>query len=229
MLYIHDRIRTMQIIATAVARGRSRYVCGTVGMDKAAGLVAKFESKYGTNAEPSSARAQQRAGEARSTLVMLARPSALAYDWWLLVGEGSGPVVEQELLVDATKRDGRVRLDGFELVRMPAANREARARWTWRLPPQDFEELMAHAQAVASHISPGQAQALIGRMASWPGYHGLAEQRRAIWRAMVAARERARREIPLEIPRRTPWPGRLEMRGHGRPLAVATQHMRQTI
>ena len=229
MLHVYDRIRTMQIIATAVARGRSRHVSGHVRMDKVEALVAKLMDRYGANADPSRQRAQLRAGEARSTLILLANPAELQFAWWLLVTDGGGAVAEQEKLADAKQRDNRIYVAGFELVRMPAKNREDRTRWTWRLPSRRYEELMAHATALATHTAKDQAQALVDGMKAWPGFRGVSEQRREILRAMVAARSDAGRESILSIPASTPWPGRLELRGHGTPLAIAVERMRQQV
>ncbi len=229
MAHVYDRIRTMQLIATAVARGRIHYVSGHVRMEKAESLAAKLMTKYGANADPSRQRAQLRAGQARSTLIMLANPAELQFAWWLLVTDGGGDVTEQEMLVDATRRDTKIRVADFELTRMPAKNREDKARWTWRLPVSRHHELSDHAAALATHPANDQAQALVETMKAWPGFRGIAEQRREIWRAMLAARAHAGREAALEIPVLTPWPGRLEMRGHGTPLAIAVERMRQQV
>lgn len=229
MLHIYDRIRTMQMIATAVARGRIHHVSGHVHMDKAETLATKLMEKYGANADPSRQRAQLRAGQARSTLVLLASPAELQFAWWLLVTDGAGAVANQEKLADARRRDTRIDVAGFELVRMPAKNGEDKARWTWRLPSRRYEELMAHATALATHTAKDQAQALVEVMKAWPGFRGVSVQRREIWRAMAAARQRAGQESLLEIPSATPWPGRLEMRGHGTPLAIAVERMRQQV
>lgn len=229
MIQVYDRIRTMQLIATAVARGRIHYVSGHVRMDKAEALAGKLMEKYGANADPSRQRAQLRAQNARSTLILLANPAELHFAWWLLVTDGGGPVVEQETLADARQRDTRIHVADFELTRMPAKNREDKARWTWRLPSRRYEELLSHATDLATHTTKDQAQALVETMKTWPGFRGVAEQRREIWRAMVAAREHAGREAALEIPAVTPWPGRLEMRGHGTPLAIAVERMRQQV
>lgn len=224
-LYIHDTIRTMQSLSAAVAKGRDRTVAGFVRYDRAEALAAKFEQRYGANALPSAARAQRRAGLAGSSLVMLARPEQLDFAWWLLVGPGVGPVTEQERLQDARSREGRLRLGQFELVRMPARNGERTTQWTWRMPPRDFQEFQAHAAAVATHASARQAQQLIATTVTWPGWRGIAEQRRQIWAAMRSARSRAGRTDALEFPAFTPWPTRLTLQGRGVSLAVAVERM----
>lgn len=228
-MYVYDGLRTMQRLATAVAKGRDKVVAGFVRYDKAEGLVAKLEARYGSNAPPSAARAQRRAGLARSTLILFARLDRMGFEWWLLVGPGDGPVTTDERLQDARSRDQRLRFGDFELARLPARNGERAVQWTWRLPARDFAELKAHAAALATHSSAQQAQALVERMASWPGWRGLAEQRREIWRVMRDARERIGRREDLIFPNHTPWPTRLSLRGKGTPLAVAVERMRGTV
>ncbi len=228
-LYIHDTIRTMQSLSAAVAKGRDRTVAGFVRYDRAEALAAKFEQRYGANARPSAARAQRRAGLAGSSLVMLARPEQLGFDWWLLVGPGVGPVTEQEQLLDARSREGRLQLGQFELVRLPARNGERTTQWTWRVPLKEFHELQAHAAAIATHSSARQAQQLIANMVTWPGWRGIAEQRREIWRAMRSARTRAGRTEPLEFPTYTPWPTRLALHGRGISLELAVERMRLAV
>ena len=225
-LYIHDTIRTMQSLSTAAAKGRDRVVAGFVRFDRAEALAGKFETRYGTNARPSAARAQRRAGLAGSSLFMLARPEQLCFDWWLLVGSGVGPVTEQEQLQEARSREGRLRLGQFELVRLPARNGARATQWTWRMPLKEFQELLAHAAAIATHSSCRQAQQLIAHMATWPGWRGIAEQRREVWAAMRDARTRAGRTEGLEFPEFTPWPTRLKLVGKGVPLALAVARMR---
>lgn len=228
-LYVHDTIRTMQSLATAVAKGRDRAVAGFVRYDRADALAAKFEERYGANARPSAARARRRAGLAGSSLLMLARPERMGFDWWLLVGAGVGPVTEREKLQDVKSREGRLRLGQFELVRLPARNGERATQWTWRLPLKDFQELQGHAVALATHFSARQAQQLIEAMTSWPGWRGIAEQRREIWGAMRLARNRIGRTEALEFPDFTPWPTRLKLVGLGAPLALAVERMRGDI
>lgn len=228
-MYLYDSVRTMQRIATAVAKGRDKVVAGFVRYDKAEAFVAKLEARYGANAPPSAARAQRRAALAGSTLILLARPERMGFDWWLLVGPGKGPITTEERLLDARSRDHRLRFGAFELARLPARNRERRVQWTWRLPARDFAELKAHAAALATHASEQQAQALVERLAGWPGWRGLAEQRREIWRVMRDARERIGRRDALGFPNYTPWPTRLSLKGEGTPLAVAVERMRGAV
>lgn len=228
-LYVYDTIRTMQSLATAVAKGRDRTAAGFVRYDRAEALATKFEERYGSNARPSAARAQRRAGLAGSSLLMLARPEQLGFAWWLLVGPGIGPVTEQEQLQDARSREGRLWLGQFELVRLPARNGERATQWTWRMPLKDFHEFQAHAVAIATHSSAGQAQQLIAGMAAWPGWRGIAEQRREVWAAMRSARSHAGRTEALEFPAYTPWPTRLTLHGRGVSLEIAVERMRLVV
>lgn len=225
-IYIYDAIRTMQRIATAVAKGRDKFAVGFIRYDKAEVFVAKLQARYGSNPSPSAARAQRRAALAGSTLILLPRPERMGFDWWLLVGPGTGPVTTQERLQDARSREQRVHLGLFELARLPAPNGERRVQWTWRLPAKAYAELEIHAVALATHTSVRQAQALVDRMTAWPGWRGVAEQRREIWRGMRKARALAGRDDALSFPVATPWPTRMRLRGKGTPLAVAVESMR---
>ena len=123
----------------------------------------------------------------------------------------------------------RLRLSQFELVRLPARNGERTTQWTWRMPLKGFHEFQAHAVAIATHSSAHQAQQLIASTVTWPGWRGIAEQRREVWTAMRSARNRARRTEALEVPTYTPWPTRLKLHGQGVSLGIAVERMRLAV
>ena len=228
-LYVYDTIRTLQAIQLYVSRGYDRWTGGRVRYDRAEGLVDKFEKLYTANPSRAQDMRLRRAGHARSRLVLLPDLQALQFSWWLLVSEGAGPVTELEKLLDATDRRQRVTLQEWELLRLPKREMKEAAAWSWRLPEKKFREQWAHACAVATHESPRQAQALIAAMATWPGFHGISQQRHDLQQAMVEARRGAGRRDPLELPPHPPWPRLLKLKGHGVPLAVAAERMRLAV
>ena len=229
LIQTYDTIRTMQLIQLAVARGSQRWTGGVVRYDRAERLAAKFIDLYGINPDRAHDMRLRRAGSARARLVFLPDPAQLSFAWWLLVSEGAGPVVVREQLRDATDRRNRIMLRDWELLRAPKRQTREAVAWTWRLPEREFQARLALACAVATHESARQAQALIAEMRAWPGFHGIAQQRREIQEAMVGARRNAGRSDALALPPHPPWPRLLEMRGHGTPLAVAVERMRMSV
>jgi hypothetical protein len=229
LIQTYDIIRTMQLIQLAAARGFQRWTGGVVRYDRAEKLAAKFTDIYGANPDRAQDMRLRRAGSARARLVFLPDPAQLSFAWWLLVSEGAGPVVAREELRDATDRRSRITLRDWELLRAPKRQTRESVAWTWRLPEKEFQARLALACAIATHESAKQAQALIAEMRSWPGFHGIAQQRREIQEAMVGARRKVGRSDALALPAHPPWPQLLEMRGHGTPLAVAVERMRQQV
>ncbi len=229
LIQTYDTIRTMQLIQLAVARGFDRWTGGVVRYDRAEKLARKFADLYGVNPDRAHSMRLRRAGTARSRLVLLPDPAQMSFAWWLLVSEGAGLVVEREQLRDATDRRSRIMLRGWELLRTPKRQVRAAVGWTWRLPEKEFQIRIEHACAVATHESAKQAQTLIVDLQFWPGFHGIAQQRRQILDAMATARHNAGRSDPLVLPPHPPWPRLLPMRGRGSPLAIAVERMRQGV
>ncbi|OIQ94811.1 hypothetical protein GALL_231660 [mine drainage metagenome] len=229
LIQTYDTIRTMQLIQLAVSRGFHRWTGGVVRYDRAEKLAEKFTDIYGVNPDRAHDMRLRRAGAARSRLVFLPDSALLSFVWWLLVSEGAGPVVEGEQLRDATDRRNRIMLRDWELLRAPRRQTHEAVAWTWRLPEKEFQARLALACAVATHESAKQAQALIDAMRSWPGFHGIAQQRREIQDAMVGARRKVGRGDALALPPHPPWPRLLEMRRHGTSLPIAVERMRQQV
>ena len=228
-LYTHDTIRTMQVLQLAVARGFTRWTGGSVRYDRAEALRSKFEQLYAVNPTRAQDMRLRRAEHARSRLVLHAQDHGIHFAWWLLVSQGAGIVVQRETLADATDRKQRITLGTWELLRVPKRQTQEAVAWTWRLTEQDFRDRLAHACAIATYESAQQAQELMGAMAKWPGYHGISQQRQAIWDAMLAARRAAGRRDALERPPHPPWPRLLELRGHGVPLDIVVERMRLAV
>lgn len=229
LIQTYDTIRTMQLIQLAVARGFQRWTGGVVRYDRAEKLAAKFTDIYEANPDRAQDMRLRRAGSARARLVFHPDPAQLRFAWWLLVSEGDGTVVEREQLLDATDRRSRITLRDWELLRAPKRQTREAVAWTWRLPEKAFQARLALACAVATHENGRQAQALIDDMRSWPGFHGIAQRRREIQEAMVGARSKVGRSDALALPPHPPWPRLLELRGHGTPLAIAVEKMRQQV
>ena len=225
-MLIHDQIRTMQRIQTAVARGFTRWAAGFVRFDRAQALADKFAQIYHANPTPPIDMRLRRQGVARAKLFMLPTPQQLGLHWWLLVSAGTGPVTVREALHDATERDHRLSVADFELVRIPRAGAAA---WTWRIPVDEFETRLAYASAIATHVDPSMAQSYVEHMRTWPGFSAVRAQRTAIWNSMASARTRAGRQGALSIPSLQPWPRRLALQGYGTPLAIAIERMRQSL
>lgn len=225
-MLIYDQVRTMQCMQTAVARGFTRWAAGFVRFDRALALAEKFATLYHANPTPPIDMRLRRQGVARTKLFMAPAPQQLGFRWWLLISSGTGPVTVREVLRDATERDSRICVADFELVRIPRAGGAA---WTWRIPIDEFETRLAYASAIAMHVDPTMAQSYVEHMRTWPGFSAIRTQRSAIWSAMTSARVRAGRVDALRIPTLQPWPRRLALQGHGTPLAILVERMRQSV
>lgn len=184
----------MQRIADYVRLGYNYWVQGEVLAERAAALVDKFDRLYGVGRSrhqrayarqkgdacavlllyaPSSAKAGQPSAAAAPTAAPLP-PTPTLIRWTLLVTPGEHLARRLETLKNATKKDGRVALSGYELVLMPRPGQE-RPAWTWRMTKSTYEGWRVRLMTAARR-SARAAGIEIAELARTPGFAGCRAQ-----------------------------------------------------
>lgn len=210
---VHSTLHAMRQIVNLVPRSFHRFIAGTVPLDRTLRMVTKFMMIYGIAEPRALERRRRRRHEANARLVLC--PDGRLEDgrirWVMLVSDrGGGLITEREHLLDARDKRHRIRVGWYELVRAPRPG--AMPSWTWRVPPREWAAHVEHAVVLAHYASPEQAQQLIDHEMRRPGFRGIRQQRRQLFRAMALAR--GRRQPPLVFPTRpSPWVGMLRSNG----------------
>lgn len=178
----------MRVILETVQRGSHYWIAGSVAPDKALGFARKMAERYRADANPAQRAYAKSRGRANTTLVMYPEHAENLL-WWLLVTPGSGPVHEQERLLET--HDKRTRLtwgEQYELVyEQRPRNRGGGRAWTWRLTEQRYAELVAAMRELAA--APGHTRerrddldSLVQALMRMPGFHGVRQQALALFR-----------------------------------------------
>jgi hypothetical protein len=129
----------MRSIQNAVSRsGYTRFVTGFVNPKNAKKLVCKFEDRYGISLTKQQRWYRKKKGEAQTKLFLLQKKNSEQIQYFLLVSDGDGLVVDLEKLSSFTSKKSRLMLDGFEFLRL---NNQGRESWTWRLTKEKKLEL----------------------------------------------------------------------------------------
>lgn len=119
-LVFTNRTIVMQRIMDAITNGFSCYCCGTVSQDRCAKLVSKFELNYQISADRNERARRKRSGLGNASIVLWLNNGVVR--WWLFVtpkiaGDHAAHSIEK--LREATSKNGRIEIDGFELVSLP--------------------------------------------------------------------------------------------------------------
>ncbi len=204
---VHNTLGAMRRLANLVPRSFHRYVAGTVPLDRAPRMVRKFIDLYGIGEPRVLERQRRRHREAIVRLVLV--PDGKLEDrrlrWIMVVSDrGDGLITEREHLLDARDKRHRIRVMWYELVRAPRTGQGMVPSWTWRVPPAEWAAHTETAVALARHANPAQARQLIHWELQRPGFRGIRQQRRELFRAMALAH--GWRQPPLVFPARpSPW------------------------
>lgn len=162
----------LQRIQEAVAAGYSHYVLGTVSLERAPALVAKFRERYHVHLDKSTRHRRKTSGLGNARLVLYLA-DALDVDFTLLVSPGEHAAYVLEKLSDSTRAPLRYR--EYELVTLTLKGRH-RPGLTWRL---DTSTVFAWRErlrlATAHHDSKALYQSWFSLYRT-PGFAGIRKQ-----------------------------------------------------
>lgn len=164
-------------ILDCVPKGYTRYCKGTIRADKLAALIGKFHERYGICCTPAQRITRKKHGKANCLLVVYQPESAELAEWLLLATPGSG-LEEETMLVSVTDKPKLTWL-GYELARYAT---RGRASWTWRRPKLEVSELYELLATWLNRRNAAQLQAALQRIANQPGFHGVREQSKELFK-----------------------------------------------
>ena len=128
----------MQRIQDYVRLGYCSYVAGEVPLKKAQDLVRKFVQYYRVDLNQNARNRAKRKGEGVATFLMYRQKNAELIHWILLVSKGEHPAYKLERLRDAIDKQQRIKLTGYELVRLTREGAE-KPSWTWQMTSENYQ------------------------------------------------------------------------------------------
>ncbi|MRT01620.1 hypothetical protein GJQ57_23525 [Ralstonia pickettii] len=198
----------MQRLLDAVRHGYHHYTSGQVPAEKALAFCQKFAERYDValNRDQRAYRKRLGKGNARLVLADLAKSGVL--HWFLLVSEGDHPARQQEPLRDALDSSTRIRVDDYELLRLPRDRKHGGGvRLTWRMTNQRFDTWRAAMRQLArSSRAEQEVPAVILSLFKTPGFSATRVQVGKLVAGLTGEWERAGRDpAALVLPPALPY------------------------
>lgn len=183
----------MQRLLDALTNDYTSFTSGSVSIARCENLINKFDINYQTMADRN-ARARRKRTGLGNALTILWLYQERVY-WWLMVtppshGEHAAHTLEK--LHDAFSKEGRIELDGYELVRLPKTD-QAGLRLTWRMSATKYENWRHSIIDAVRSTSATNIHKLIYQIWSSPGFFGVRSQigkLAALYKAEVKRRNR---------------------------------------
>jgi hypothetical protein len=100
-------------------------------------MVYKFRDRYDIDATHQQRYRAKKKGLCITTLFLWQESPDTLY-WWLLTTKGEGVIKDLEQLNDSNNKKTRLMCTGYELVRTP--RKDGQARWSWRMSAETLEE-----------------------------------------------------------------------------------------
>lgn len=180
---------TMQRIADDVAAGYHHQICGTIPLDRALEVLAKFNARYGFDREKNQRYRRKQKGLANFRLHLYPVRGTTRVWFLILRTDGVQEEADNEQWQDVRTKAGRIRVeDRYELVRLPVSRRLLRAyqasgrtgnseTWTWRMTPSHIEYWKSRVRESVNQLSAQrgdrQLRQLIYSLSHAPGFRGV--------------------------------------------------------
>lgn len=154
----------MQRLQDSFTRGYTRWTTGRVAVEKVPALARKFRDLYLVHLSRMARSRRKADGLGNAVFYLFGDGEGLL--WFLLVSPGDHPAHQLEKLHDGSAPVGRLRLDTYELVRLPPTlNKPVPPE---KLPPSPTPaEKAAHNAALRAHESRMKAFASGARTTNW--------------------------------------------------------------
>lgn len=192
-----SRTSVMQRITDVLARDYTHWVQTEVPKEKVVQVIEKFQARYPMLAKTRTVASKAKAkGQARHKAVVFWNGSAGHALIYLFTDRPTDEHREKWLPTFGTKN--RVSYYQFEAVRH---DREGSLSWTWRIESQHFEELRAFMVAAIRKTPDEKLLIFIKETRTWPGFHQVRAQHKALGEVLKAQWKRSSRKDPLPV-----WP-----------------------
>ncbi|WP_395398592.1 hypothetical protein ACHMW6_00215 (plasmid) [Pseudoduganella sp. UC29_106] len=165
----------MQRLSDLVRSNHSRYILGTISIDKAPYFAAKMDLNYSCFANKVTAHRERQRGNASSRLLFLSQENTTHLTWVLLVTEGKwqSPYAGNEKWLDPI--EDRITISGYELVRHIRSG-NAKPSWTWRYTGARYDELRNMVVMAIRRHRADELRNLIDSLWRSPAFAGVREQ-----------------------------------------------------
>ncbi|WP_422126410.1 hypothetical protein [Thioalkalivibrio sulfidiphilus] len=177
LVHIHKSV-LMQRLLDAACRGYHWHTHGSVSVDKAARLSAKFAQLYRIDRNANQRAYAQRQGKANARLFMFATETNSHLDWWLLCTDGDGAVHELERLQNAYDKRHRVRIgNDYELLRRTRKRGQGGGTvWSWRMTHVCLEHWRVRVINACRRRESLEVSRVLASLYRVPGFSGTREQ-----------------------------------------------------
>lgn len=177
LVHIHKSV-LMQRLLDAVSRGYNWHTHGSVPVEKASRLSAKFAELYCVDRNSNARAYAQRQGKSNSRLFLFATESSTYLDWWLLSSDGVGSVHQLERLQSALDKRCRVRIGtDYELLQRTRKREKGGGTvWSWRMTHECHERWRVRIINACRRTEPLEVSRSIASLYRVPGFSGTREQ-----------------------------------------------------
>lgn len=223
-IFVNRKV-VMQAILDAVQRGNPCWCAGAVAPEKCERLIRKFSINYQVDEGRNGRARRKRNGLGNAQLILWWNRERVY--WWLFVtspssGEHAAHAVEN--LKNAMSKEGRIQLDGFELVQLPKVARKydpqlergkefPNLRWTWRMSAKKYEDWRISIIDSMRQSSSFALHQLIYSLWSSPGFSGVRSQIGKLAVLYRAEAKRSRRSDAPSLPKKLIYIRRLRHDG----------------
>lgn len=125
----------MRSVQNLVARGFTHYTTGTVVKEKFNAVAQKLKTQYQTEMTSQQRWRARKKGLATTHFLSFILNDQEVF-FILLATDGQGDIHEFEKLKDSSKKEQRIEITGYQLLKMP--RKGAPASWTWKMTDQTF-------------------------------------------------------------------------------------------
>jgi len=177
LVHVHKTV-LMQRLLDAVSRGYVWYTQGSVHVEKAARMSAKFSELYCVDRNSNARAYAQRQGKANTRLFLFATETSTRLDWWLLSTDGEGCVHELETLQSAFDKRSRVRIGmDYELLQRTRKREKGGGTvWSWRMTRECYEQWRVRIMNGCRRNAPLEITRALSSLYRVPGFSGTREQ-----------------------------------------------------
>jgi hypothetical protein len=213
ILIFEKRNLLMQRVCDSVVHGYSLYCSGAVSIEGCQKLNSKFNLLYQIDADRNERARRKHAGLGNATLLLYY--DNIVIHWWTMVTNpqsGEHLAHQRESLRNAMTKDGRIEIDGYELVRLPKKNSEG-TKFTWRMSQITYQNWR---QYVIDTVRSGSVTAMhrmLYQLWSVPGFAGIRSQVGHLVSLYRAEVRRSGKKAAPQPPKRLPYVRRMKTQG----------------
>lgn len=205
----------MQALLDDVKNGNTRYVQGSIPVEKTERTVAVFNFNYQAFADRNERARRKRSGLGNVRAVLRYDSKSGKVDWWLLTTlpeVARHTIHETDKLKDALVSTQRIEINGFELVRQPKIG-TSQFKWTWRMSESKYQEWRDYVIKTVRSRSRHQMDVMLYQLFSSPGFNGIRIQAGKLIALYKAEVKRASLKDAPQPPRRLQYLRRIKHDG----------------